>query len=547
VAHYTMRCNLAAAIFPFATDLWGRSIIVPQYDQNYDRTIVSPSDTDKDKGIPQAFYMHNCMPTSHGFQAVGYTQKLPAMAGAPTDFDAAFPIQNSDLARFIFVPALGKNYIWDQAVGAWASISPIAAGLVPSNVIVTVAQVQSQSYIWYQGIGGYTYNDTTKLLASVALIGLVATAVKGITGATGYLIAWDDTTVVWSSAINVLDFTPSLVTGAGGGSIAEAKGRIICCLPINSGFVVYCEKNIVVAKYSGNIRFPFIFAELPGSAGITSPEQVSWQSNLEEHYAWTTAGVMKVSKSAATPLFPEITDFLSMKFFEDFDEVTRTFSSQKLGTVLNAKVTAIAARFLVFSYGVNYPDYTHALVFDLVLKRWGKLKITHRDCFQWNVPQLYGTITYDQLAAANVLYGDLDQTTYDDFNSSIKIAEEPRGTIAFLQQDGTVKTVDFSLYGSTQSGVLMLGKFQFMRNQRIQHQASEVETLESSGTFATYIVTSQDGKTLDTPVAAYLQKNSAKMRRYLKRKDGANLSLLFIGAFSMVTTLLEFTRGGDIE
>jgi hypothetical protein len=547
LAHYTVRSNLAAAIFPFSTDQWGRSIIVPQYDQNYDRTVVSPADTDKDKGIPQAYYMHNCMPTPHGYMAVGYEQQLPAMAGAPDDFDAAFPIQNNDLARFLFSPAGGKNYIWDEPVGVWKSISPLAPGTVKSNAIVSTAQVQSQSYIFYQNINCYSYNDTTKTLNTVTLAGLDVTQVKGICGAAGYLIAFDDTGVVWSSASNPLDFVPSLSTGAGGGLISEAKGKIICCLPINSGFLVYCEKNIVSATYSGNIRYPFIFKELAGSAGITSPENVSWQSNIDDHYAWTTAGIQRVNKTTCTSLFPELTDFLSLKWFEDFDESTLQFTSQQLANMLNVKLTVIGSRYIVASYGVSSPDYTHALVFDLILKRWGKLKITHRDCFQWNVPQLYGVITYGQLKAAGLTYGQLTGTTYGDFNGSgVKVNEEPRKTIAFLQEDGTVKTVNFDAY-SNSVGVLMLGKYQFMRNKRIQHQATEVESTKLGNNFNTYLVSTQDGKTFDTPVAGFLQKSKPMMKRYLRRLDGANISLLFVGAFNLVTTLLELTQGGDVE
>lgn len=545
MSHQKMRCNLAATIFPFASPLAGRTIIVPQYDQNYEKTLVSSADTDKDKGIPQAVYMHNVMPVASGYQSIGYVEYLEAMDGDPTDFDAAFPIQNTDLARFIMVPSAGKNYLWDAQVGLWRSVSPITG--LPGNVTFTTAFINGQSYMFYEATNCYVYNDSSKALDVITLAGLTVALITGICAANGYMIAFDDTSVSWSSQTDPLDFVPSLVTGAGGGGVVDAKGRIICCLPISGGFIVYCEKNIVAARYTGNARYPYNFKELANSGGIQSPEQVSWQGNTAEHYAWTTAGLQKVDLSACTNLVPEVTDFLSMLLFEDFDEITLMLSETYLDAPLNVKVAVISSRFLVVSYGVVLGIYTHALIFDLVLKRWGKVKVTHVDCFQWNAPNLYGALTYGQLTMTYGGFGPL--TTYADLGTSIQTPEIVRKTIAFMQQDGRVVSMNFDFSQPDANGVLILGKFQFQRNKMIAFQTIEIENTYIPDTppsdFIHYLFPTLDGKTFLPAVSTTRIRNSPMSSKWGRMYTGQNVSSLFFGKFNLTSCIYDFTLGGD--
>ncbi len=373
MAHQTLRVDLSSVIYPFTKDLWGRSIIVPQYDENYQRGI--------------------------------YT------------------------------------------------------------------------YIYYAATGCLRYDQTTKLMVPVTLIGLDPTQVLGITSSFGYMIAWSATTIAWSSTLNPLDFTPSLVTGAGGGNINDISGSIVMCVPISGGFLVFCEKNVVSAKYTGNIRFPFIFKELANAGGIETQDQISTGSGTGDIYAWTSVGLQKLSLTLCEDVFPEATDFLAKLIFEDFDEVTLSFTETALGSPLNIRLSFIAQRFLVISYGTTLPTYTHAIVYDEAFKRWGKIKWPHRDVFQWNAPNLFGSITYD--------------------------------------------------------------------HKMITHQWSDVENIKQGDPFALYLVTSLDGKSLQTPILATRNRNGSLSQRWAKRITGQNYSLLAIGAFNLTSILTDFTLGGD--
>lgn len=552
MARYKLRCNLSAAIFPFASDFEGRTIIVPQYDQNYDKSLAATADTDKDKGIPRVYYMHNCMPTAQGFQAVDYTQQIAAMLGAPTDFDKSFSLQNPDANRFLFSPSAGKNYVFDRRVGTWASVNPLVPGTVDDNVLVTSAYIEGETYIYYSGKGCYKYNATTKAMDAVVLIGLVVADVLGICAGSGYLIAWTENAVAWSSTINPLDFTPDVDTGAGGGNVADIKGAIVVCLPIIGGFCVYCEKNIVGATYTGNIQFPFFFKEVGGSGGLVSPDQVSWQANNNEHYAWTTQGLQKVDKTNAVAAFPDVTDFLAAQIFEDWNSATEQLSTTYLSSQLYVKLTLIGNRYLVISYGVQSPELTHALIYDFSLKRWGKVKVQHRDCFQYNEPNIFGILTYGDLANANWLYGDFGISTYGNLDTRISQVDKPKKSIAFLQADGTVVTVNFDVGNIAALGVLMIGKFQFVRTELLTHQVSEVENARNTAVnFTLKLIHTLDGKT-HMPVTAMTQlpvpqgsPASLLTRRYAKELTGVNHTLLFQGAFNLVSVQPEFTRAGQ--
>ena len=146
----TMRGNLGAANFPFVSDFQGRTIIIPQYDQNYDRQLNSSADPDRDKGVPQVFYMHNCMPSEQGYQSIGFESKIPAMAPPVTDFDQYLLLRDSSENKALYVPASGQNYVYTVPSGIWKSVSPLGVGSFPSTGLVTVAYIHKRTLVYYE-------------------------------------------------------------------------------------------------------------------------------------------------------------------------------------------------------------------------------------------------------------------------------------------------------------------------------------------------------------------------------------------------------------
>ena len=498
MSRITYRANLSAKSFPFLSQNWGRTIIVPQYDNTFNRQVTSSADVDADVGIPQIYYCHNVMPEQQGFQSIGYTVvQLPAVVGTVQEqFLARDGVGN---AVYLIVNSAGNVY--RQLLGAWTYVQTLPAG------IRTTAYISGVFYLYVAKQGCYIYDFASNTLVAVVLTTLIPANILGITTAAGYMIAWESSKVLWSSTITPADFTPDLVTGAGSGGVEGAKGAINLCAAQLLGFIVYTTNNAVAALFSGNARYPFNFREIVASGGLASLNQLAFDANSGSHYAYTTSGMQLISSSSTQSILPELTDFISGKLFEDYNEVTDVFTSTPLTQTLQKQVNMISDRYLIISYGIT--SLTHALVYDLVTKRWGKLKIPHVQCFEYQLP-------------------------------SASVIEIPRQSIAFLQVDGTMTTVDFSVTSATSAGVVALGKFQFVRPRMIQLDEIALENVEQGNTFSIYDLVTLDGKngTKKTPT---LLQSSGLFRKYgLESAVGINHSLVLKGAFSLVSLVLTF-------
>ena len=501
MAQITYRANLSAKSFPFLSENFGRSVMVGQYDNNFVRQVVSPEDQDKDIGIPQLYYCHNVMPASSGFQSVGYTDILPPIPGV-TDIVKIFTIRDVDANTiYLGIRANGDFYVNDGSGGAWVYKLPGIAGR-----LVTVAAVSGVSYIYIERNGCYTYNFGTGGFDWVVLTGLDMAQVVGITQSTGYMIAWTKNTVAWSSTIDPTDFVPDSLTGAGGGGVEEVKGAINYCIPHTLGFIIGSADNCVAAIAQSNARYPFQYRELVSSGGLTDLDLISYDANSSGLYAYTTSGMQLISIQQTQTVFPELTDFISGRYFEDFDDSTKTFTHSTISSPLKKAVSIVADRYLVISYGLT--ELTHAIVYDLVMKRYGKLKETHVKAFTYSLP-------------------------------ASSIMEAPRQSFGLLKADGSVVVVDFSVASATSNGTAILGKYQFVRSRLLQLDTIEVESIRPAQTLALTVMTALDGKNTvnSTPAALY---TGGLTREFGCRAVGINHSLLFQGGFMLNSLVLQF-------
>ena len=576
MAQITYRANLSAKSFPFISDNWGRTIIVPQYDNTFNRQVSSDADADKDVGIPQVYYCHNVMPNAQGFQSVGYTTILSAASGVST-FTSIYLLRDSDDSK-VYLGVTSSNQFYVNSGTGWV----LKGTYGTAGATVTVAFVSGVTYIYIASYGCLKYNFSTGLFTSVTLAGLEVTKIQGITSAVGYLIAWSSpvaaatlsfTTVTdsqvitgasttgivlnqsvsgvgipegayvtdivpgvsvtlseaatapgtvsvtfgalpapiaWSSTIDPTDFYPSLITGAGGGAVEGARGAITLCVALTLGFIIYTTNNAVSAVYANSVRYPFNFREILSSGGVASQDLVGIEANSGNHYAYTTSGFQIISSSQAQTVFAEMTDFIAGKLFEDYDENTDTFNLTILTSAMKKKVSIIADRYVIISYGVS--SLTHALVYDSSQKRFGKLKIPH-----------VATIEY-QLPAAG-------------------ITEIPKQSVGFLQADGTLKVVDFSAYSSGSYGVVALGKYQFVRQRMMQLDTIAIENIFDQSTLSCRILSAVDGKNATASVPTTLI-SSGRLRTFGSRAEGINHSIVLKGNYQLESLVLQFSLHG---
>lgn len=507
----TYRANLTAAEFPFLSELQGRNIIMPTIDQNYSRQLSSPKNKDRDVGIPQIYYCHNVMPTDAGITSVSFLQATAPALDIDTTFGDIFNLRDSSENVIDFCnTSSGRCYVRINAASGWIRTTDKTPA---ANQTVTTAYVNGSTYIYFGGVGCFKYNFITNALDSVVLTSLVAANILGICASSGYMIAWTGTTVLWSSIVDPTDFTPSLVTGAGGGGVQSVKAVITVCLPMNSGFVVYTKKNAVAAVYTSNAQYPFNYKEIIGAGGLASQNLVSYDGNSTNHYAYTTNGLQEVSSANSQVMFPQLTDFVAGAKFEDFDDSTNLFSSISLTSIMKKKLTMVSNRYMVFSYGVS--QLTHALVHDFALSRWGKIKLTHVDAFE------YSYLSSD-------------------------VVETPRRSIGFLQADGSVIVAVIAYETTGSNGTVVLGKYQIDRNHFIGMQEIHLESVQVGNNLGIKLLTSIDGTntTSSTPV---LHTSTGTYRRYGCRATGLNHSIILTGAFHLHSLELAFSAEGEIR
>jgi hypothetical protein len=506
-------------------------------DSNYIITnAYSGAQADRDIGIPMPVYMHNVMPTTEGLSSIGYKQVAAPFSQTANDFDQAFILRTWDDSRYVFVPANGAAYIYDPSTSQWLKTGDPAH----KRGVVTKAYLHKNTYICYQCEGVFRFDSAAGGFVPVNLVGLDPTFIEGITYANNYLIAFTRDTIYWCGEPDHEDFTPSLATTAGSEMPNPIRGTIVCCLPISDGFIIYTTVNAVVARYSGNVRFPFQFTEIAGSGGIQHPSHVTSDSNSDTHYAWTSNGMMAIAKgdTRAQGIFPEITDFLTGHLLEDYigptgkmasSNISKQWSSESqswgdypLGPnnleifyhekPLQVKLTMIANRWLAISYGLG-DSLNWVIVYDALLKRWGKLRIPHVDCFELSITR--------QAVAET----------------------EANHAFAFLQADGTILVADFEGRATANDAVLIFGRLQHTRGKVITLHSMEIEN-GRPGEMVLSILTSLDGRNWLPDQFPLPQIQTKSLTKWLMRTTGINHCFKLTGSFDIVTIQGSCIVGG---
>ena len=494
------RIDLTAPLFPMLSEQQGRTIIVPQAGEQ------------DSNNKPALAYCHNVMPSEYGLDSVGYLEVIPAAIPAVSNFvDVRIAYGSARSRLYLAWDATGRVYVYLIGAAAWVKLddtvpSPVTGSF--SKEDITIGTVNGVSYIFYSRLGCFRYNESTGVLDPITLTGISIPVTLGVVASSGYLAAYTEEAIAWSSTIDPTDFTPSTVTGAGGGNIAGIGGKIVFILTNSLGLLAYTATNVVAGTYTGNVQFPWKFREVPEAKGGISLDLVAYEANSSDQYVFSKAGLQSVSSNRAKVLLPMLTDFLAGKRFEDFNEVTEEYEITDLTATMQKKLKFIAARYLVISYGVT--SFTHAIVLDLALNKLGKLRIPHVDCFEY-----------------------IDDQT--------EVAKE---SLAFVSASGAVQVVDFSVTAAS-SGVVILGKMRASRTRTLQLLGVDVENVPDTDSFSLRTRLEQDGKNVAPPtVAGSLLQSGLNVASYGFRSTAANHSLMCLGRFNLVSLIIKYKPAG---
>lgn len=538
--------NLSAAAFPLATIFKGPSVIIPNRDQNSGPyRDFSGATTQLGMNIPQLYYAENVIPTNEGYKSIAYNPFIGAAVGATGTFQTVLTIfdGNSNKALLGVTSTFEIWMLSQYTAGAWSKIT-LPGGAVWSTGIITQGNVYGVQYINLQGLGIYIVDIPTTVFTKATVVGATDTDFIGIVDSTSYLIGYDEISIIWSSTEDPLDFTPSLITGAGGGTPDSLKGQIIFCKEISKGFIIYTSVMIIAATYSGNLQYPWVFFPLANGSGIASYEDVVEQSDTGSQAAWTAAGLLEVNTQYCTPKYAEVTDFLAAGVWETFSSETKLVSVEYTSVPYRVKLASIANRYFCISYGQVFSEtspFTYILLYDILLKRWGKAKITHTHVFE----------IVSDTSGLGLTWTASAPNTWSQYpvawSSLVKFGNTPahaKNTLGILTESGAIQYVDFTYGDAGAPGVAIFGKFQLTRTTLSTLEEIELETLQEDNLNFSCSVQSIDDRGNSIVSPAVLITNNGTYRRYDTHVTGISHSAVFEGAFSLCSHIYTLHQNG---
>ena len=578
------KAALNNARFPLVSTWGDRAVVLPAVDSSQrSPRQYQGSDENIDFNMPQVLYGENFVPVSGGLKSVSYVQAV-APSGA-SDFDQLFPLRDENENTVLYSPSHGQNYQYYDVGATWVYTTNTAkyaewnyvvstnSTHTPATARVTRAYVEGATFVCYSRIGlnsgttpgtattdgslFYWYpphrNLVTLLNPSqshwVKNLPIPVGQIDGIAASNGYLLVWSGLTVYWAlydgTGFEFSEYANGEVTGGGYQIPEDVKGPITAIVPVTGGFIIFTTKNAVAAFYNANnISAPWLFRQVSNAGGVESYEQVTEDASLAAVYANTTGGLQRITLNAAETSFPDVTDFLGLRCIERFNPASMQFDRGLVTTDLYTKLTFCGQRFLVISYGTYPGIYSFALVYDTELKRWGKLRIVHRDCFAYNYGSQAAQLTYAMLG--DVPYSSLESTAYDAASLAGGELTYPRQSVAFLLASGEVRiaVMDTRPPEDASESFVILGKFQLTRSRLSSLHEVEVEGLVAGGEVS--VLRSVDGCTFDSTESGYLRTQSDNYSEYgFDMVTGKSVALMVKGDYYLSTLILHVTNDGS--
>lgn len=536
MAQLVFRVNLQGMFFPLLSELSGRTVIVGDQDHTYQLDLSVPRDGQIpiDRALPQVYYAHNIMPSTYGYQSVGYDVEYSGVdwigeEPAQVYFKSAEMIQagridgtrpqSLNYATYFALAGVGAKscFVLDPARRMWRLVQG-APDTITSSTKVTYATVNGVTYIYFSKIGAYIYDSSTNTLIRRTLKGLQESTLLGLVSSSGYLISYTETAIAWSSVVDVEDFEVSDVSGAGGGNVQEARGAIVGATTTASGILLFTRVNVVAVIFSGNADFPWNFRSIPSSGGVADSSLISNEQISGYYQYYSTNGLQRIATNGCSTIFPDVTDFISGRVYEDLDVSTGELTVERLTWDMQKSLAVVADRYLAISYGRDpNSELTHAIVVDVAQQRMGKLRKEHGSIFE--------------LRELNVSQ-----------------VETPRGSLALLQKDGTILTVNFDTAAPAPDTALLLGKYQYVRQRWLELHTVECENIRKGADFSILSLPTQNGKDIvkDLIEVGYPLEEGEDCREFAFQKSvGLNVSLLLRGRFNLISLILNmYPHGG---
>lgn len=537
MAQQSYRANLSASAYPFLLSRSAGSVIIPGPDQNYDRR-VDPTGETSPPGIPQAIYLENVLPTTEGYKSVGYLD-LPSLPWTGATAFLEIKSTKTQLTELLALRVGAQTAVrWTGAI--WQTVGVVggsgAPGFGPNvSYAITAGDIRifDGDNIWRYNLSGTSSpylgvlqrEDGITLTTGTYTPAGVLTGLKAISSSYNYLLLLKDSgsqvQVVWSSLLSATDFVPSLVTGSGGGAVADAQGRAVSIRASDKGFYVWNTANLLMGTYTGNSRYPFRFKAVKNGTGIRDASQI--YGDIDEsvfYYTNTFHAPLAIVEDSAQRIGTELAEFLEHNSVIDtFDSATDTFSVEALPPRAKAGVPYLfAGRYLCMS--VDKPEqllgreeyFRVVYVYDTLLRRYGRLVVNHT-----HLCTVFTDAVSEHLGVLNV-------------------------------STGIFKLCDIAsaFPAAVPSGVLLLGRFQGVRSRRLILEELRIAKATAPN-FAVRYYTTENSLDMSAAITPYYHEaaSSQASKKYLSRTEGNNVSILLKGGFDVSLVELVYQLGGD--
>lgn len=541
MAQISYRANLSSAIFPMTLARSGRSVIVPGPDQNFDRR-VDPTGEQSDAGIPQVIYMENVLPTSNGYQSIGY--RTISLATLPFIDMAILELKLPGVLypELLAFQVNGGSAVYRLNVNIWQLVTQVGTAVtVSSEQALSYGIVKGVVYIFHDS-ALFTYATTgaagtiTNVTATLLPLGIMAGAI-GIVGSYNYLLFMNGTTsltIYRSSTLSAVDFQPSLITGAGSEGITNTQGNGVMLRANPTGFLIYTDNNVIAADYTGNARYPFRYAPVKDAVGVVYPWEV--YSDVDESVQYLinrSSTIQALDNKTAQTLAPEVSEYFERGLsFDDFNYALNTFTVRPIALQQRThRVYVLNSRYIFISYKELTSDlspglFDGAFVFDLLLRRYGKIRKRHSHL-----------VTMRESFSLKLVLGLINNFT--------------RGCVTWELNVNQLDEVEAK-------GVILLGKFQYVRSRDLcldELSFESGEMLDASGipsvfpgNFTVLTFPTTNGKDFLPAQTPYYRtdNSSAAVSNYFCSTEGKNISVLVKGAFDLCSVDLTFHVGGRL-
>ena len=559
------KISLNNARFPFISEKAQRAVFYPALDSapRTPRQFMGEIES-IDYNLAQVIYGENIMPSAQGIKSVGFSSII-----SPTvndDFDTVFALRDEDENTVLFSPGKGKNYIYDESAQQWTStpIASIFPALTlcptcdPTTSEITYAYVDGKTFVCYARLKSTTNDDMSILFwnpvtgalepagALIANLPFAAGEIDGISSSNGYLLVYSGIEIAYApfngTAFDFIPYANGAFTGAGRQIAEDIKGNIRAVISVPGGFIMFTDKNAVAANYHAqSIAAPWVFREVPACGGLESYQQASVEGTLGRIFAYTTAGMQSISLNSAESVWPDAADFIAGRKIERFRYALNELYSGQLTLDLFVKVANVGNRYIVISYG-SYPGvFSYALVWDLALERWGKIRFRHRDAFYYAYGAEAKGLTY--AALGDIPYSDPLGLSYSGTVVGNAFVSAQHG-IAFLTENGEVVLADWSdgVRTTEDEGVAIIGRVQLTRARNVQFNRAEIEGLKSGEVL---LQPSYDGHNLEAAVPLITITDTPNYKIVGGLVDGKNFNILIKGTFDLSTIILESAPSGN--